>query len=260
MHQLLVEERRWISEARLTSDVRPVSSDGVCVLGFGLLLWFTPVALAALLLGTEYMFDDAGLFFSKLAVVTFGGAYAVLAYMAQQAVDVYHWLAPGEMLDGLGLAESTPGALIMVVQFVGFIGTYRQTGGLDPILAGAIGSALTVWVTFVPCFIWIFLGAPYAERLRGNRNFSAALSVITAAGGGIILKLSIWFALHVLFTTVEVREYAMFQLLVPDLASLNIVAAGLTLRAAIALLRLRMGVIRTLALSATTGVAISYLL
>ena len=219
----------------------------------GALLWFAPIALAALWLGPEHMFVDAGLFFSKLAVVTFGGAYAVLAYMAQQAVDVYQWLSPGEMLDGLGLAESTPGPLIMVVQFVGFLGAYRQPGTLEPMAAAAIGSALTVWVTFVPCFIWILLGAPYAERLRGNPRLSAALCAITAAVVGVILNLSIWFGLHVLFKQLELREYSGLRLFVPELNSLDLVAAGLALVAAIAIFRFKLGVIRTLGLTAAGG-------
>ena len=163
------------------------------------LLWATPVVLAALWLGGDSVFVAEGVFFSKLAVVTFGGAYAVLAYVAQQAVEVHNWLQPGEMLDGLGLAETTPGPLIMVVQFVGFLGAFRHPGPFDPLLAGVLGAALTTWVTFVPCFLWIFLGAPYVERLRRNRALSAALSAITAAVVGVVLNLAIWFGLHVVF-------------------------------------------------------------
>ena len=159
-----------------------------------------------LTLGSDDVFSQIAVFFSKMAVVTFGGAYAVLAYVAQQAVETYGWLGPGEMLDGLGLAETTPGPLIMVVQFVGFLGGYRNPGALDPMLAGTLAGMLTTWVTFVPCFLWIFLGAPYVEALRGNRALGGALAAITAAVVGVILNLAVWFALHVLFAEVhEVR-------------------------------------------------------
>ena len=162
-------------------------------------LWFAPLLLLVSWLGAGHLYAQEGFFFSKMAVVTFGGAYAVLAYVAQQAVENYGWLAPGEMLDGLGMAETTPGPLIMVVQFVGFMGAYRNPGTLDPILAGTLGAALTTWVTFVPCFLWIFLGAPNIEALRGNKALTAALSGITAAVVGVILNLAIWFGLHVIF-------------------------------------------------------------
>ena len=145
-----------------------------------MVLWFGPTLAMAAALGWTSAFADIGVFFSKMAVVTFGGAYAVLSYVAQQAVDTYGWLSPGEMLTGLGLAETTPGPLIMVVQFVGFLGAYRSPGLLDPMTAGILGGLLATWVTFVPCFLWIFLGAPYVERLRDNRRLSAALAAITA--------------------------------------------------------------------------------
>src|SRR5206468_3561088 len=159
------------------------------------------------------------IFFSKMAVVTFGGAYAVLAYVAQQVVDTYGWLRPGEMLDGLGMAETTPGPLIMVTQFVGFMAAYRDAGALHPMLAGILGGLLTTWVTFVPCFLWIFLGAPYIEVLRGNKALSAALSAITAAVVGVILNLAVWFALHVLFTEVHQMRVIGLTLDVPLLTS-----------------------------------------
>ena len=145
------------------------------------------------------MFSQIALFFSKMAMVTFGGAYAVLAYVAQQAVEHYHWLEPREMLDGLGMAETTPGPLIMVLQFVGFMAAYRDPGTLSPMLAATLGGLLATWVTFTPCFLWIFLGAPYIETLRGNKGLAGALTAITAAVVGVILNLSIWFALHTLF-------------------------------------------------------------
>ena len=141
------------------------------------MLWLGPVAALLLALGPDDVFTNIAVFFSKMAVVTFGGAYAVLAYVAQQAVETYGWLQPGEMLDGLGLAETTPGPLIMVTQFVGFLGAFRDPGGLNPFVAGTLGGLLTTWVTFVPCFLWIFLGAPFVETIRGNRALAAALAV-----------------------------------------------------------------------------------
>ena len=167
---------------------------GVC-----LVLWLGPVLALLLTVGPDDVFSHIAVFFSKMAVVTFGGAYAVLAYVAQAAVETYGWLRPGEMLDGLGMAETTPGPLIMVVQFVGFMGAFRDPGSLPPLLAGALGGVLTTWVTFVPCFLWIFVGAPFVETLRGNKALSSALSAITAAVVGVILNLAIWFALHTLF-------------------------------------------------------------
>jgi chromate transporter len=149
--------------------------------------------------GEADVFSQIALFFSKMAMVTFGGAYAVLAYVAQQAVEHYHWLGPREMLDGLGMAETTPGPLIMVLQFVGFMAAYRDPGTLSPMLAGALGGLLATWVTFTPCFLWIFLGAPFIEALHGNKGLAGALTAITAAVVGVILNLSIWFALHTLF-------------------------------------------------------------
>jgi chromate transporter len=164
-----------------------------------ILLWWTPVLLAGTTLGWTHSVALEGLFFSKAAMVTFGGAYAVLPYVAQQAVDHYAWLAPGQMLDGLGLAETTPGPLIMVLQFVGFLGGWNHPGPLSPLLAATLGAMMTTWVTFVPCFLWILLGAPYIESLRGQVRLSAALSTITAAVVGVVLNLAVWFAIHVLF-------------------------------------------------------------
>ena len=185
------------SDAGQLAHTRPSTARAVRVLFICLILWLAPIAVLIAALGTAHVFTQESLFFSKMAVVTFGGAYAVLAYVAQQAVATYGWLAPGEMLDGLGMAETTPGPLIMVVQFVGFMGAYRNPGMLDPMLAGMLGAAITTWVTFVPCFLWIFLGAPYIEALRGNKSLSAALSTITAAIVGVVLNLAVWFAIHV---------------------------------------------------------------
>jgi chromate transporter len=218
-----------------------------------LLLWLGPVLALFLLPGGESVFTDIAVFFSKMAVVTFGGAYAVLAYVAQQAVDTYHWLNPGEMLDGLGMAETTPGPLIMVTQFVGFMGAFRAPGSLDPLVAGVLGGLLTTWVTFVPCFLWIFLGAPFIEGLRGNKALSAALATITAAVVGVILNLAIWFALHVLFA--EVREIPVFgiPLDVPVLGSVNVPSLILTFAALLAVFRFKIGMIPVLAACSAAG-------
>ena len=223
------------------------------VIALGLLLWFGPVALLAAWLGADSVYLQQGLFFSKLAVVTFGGAYAVLAYMAQQAVESYGWLAPGEMIDGLGLAETTPGPLIMVVQFVGFLGAYRNPGPLDPMIAGILGAALVTWVTFVPCFLWIYLGAPYVERLRANRSLNAALSAITAAVVGVILNLSLWFGLHVLFAEVEARSLYGFRLLIPNIATVDPLAVLLFVFALIAMRVFKLSMVITLAATAALG-------
>lgn len=162
-------------------------------------IWLAPVVLVLLFLGPGHVYSQIALFFTKLATVTFGGAYAVLAYLAQEAVANYHWLQPGEMLDGLALAETTPGPLIQVVQFVGFLAAFRDPGGLNPYVAGTLGAVLTVWVTFAPCFLWIFLGAPYVEQLRNNRFMNGALSGITAAVVGVVLNLSLWFGINSMF-------------------------------------------------------------
>ncbi|MDX3805889.1 MAG: chromate transporter [Rhizobiales bacterium 17-65-6] len=222
-------------------------------------IWLGPVLLLWLLTGTSSVWTQLGAFFSSMAVVTFGGAYAVLAYVAQAAVDTFGWLAPGEMVDGLGLAETTPGPLIMVLQFVGFLAAYRTPGVLDPLLAGCLGALLTTWVTFAPCFFWIFLGAPYIEALRGNKAISSALSAITAAVVGVVMNLALWFALHVVF-----REVRTFEILgvgpdLPVLTSIDWRAAVLAVAAMIAMLRFKVGMIPTLGLCAVAGVFVSYL-
>jgi len=212
-----------------------------------LLLWLAPVVLLVLLLGPDNVFARIGTFFSTMAVVTFGGAYAVLAYVAQQAVETYGWLRPGEMLDGLGLAETTPGPLIMVTQFVGFLGAARQAGGMEPMLAGTLGGILTTWVTFTPSFLWIFVGAPFSERLRGNRALSAALGAITAAVVGVILNLALWFALHTLFGEVRAVRAGPVGFDAPVLASLDLPALILTAAALVAIFRFRAGPLPVLA-------------
>ncbi len=203
------------------------------LLGVGLVLWFTPVLAFGLLVSSTDVFVDQGLFFSGAAVVTFGGAYAVLSYVAQQAVHVYGWLAPGEMVRGLALAETTPGPLIMVVQFVAFVGAYRDPGSLDPWLAAVLASLLVTWVTFVPCFIFVLLGAPYVERLRSNLHLSAALSGITAAVVGVIANLAVFFALHTLFDESERVDGGPFRFDVPVLSSWDPFAVLLTVVAVV---------------------------
>ncbi|HSK75239.1 MAG TPA: chromate efflux transporter [Thermoanaerobaculia bacterium] len=235
--------------------VRPSLARSLKVAAIGLTLWIGPLLLLRAFLGPEHTIVQEGIFFSKAAVVTFGGAYAVLAYIGQQAVETYGWLAPGEMLDGLGLAETTPGPLIMVVQFVGFLGAWRHPGGLDPLAAGILGSAVTTWVTFVPCFLWIFLGAPYIEALRGNRALSSALTGITAAVVGVIFNLAVWFALHTLFGRVDEIHPAGVRLLVPDWETLDPAALVLAIFAFLALFRWKIGMLKTLAASALAGLA-----
>ncbi len=184
-------------------------------------LWWTPIAALAWARGSGDVFTQIAVFFSKLAVVTFGGAYAVLAYMAQQAVENYGWLSPREMLDGLGMAETTPGPLIQVVQFVGFLGAYRSPGEITPWVAGTLAAVLTTWVTYVPCFLWIFLGAPYVERLRESRLLRGALAAIMAAVVGVVLNLAVWFSLHTLFGGVEERRIGALVLQIPDWTTLD---------------------------------------
>jgi len=189
-------------------------------------------------------------------VVTFGGAYAVLAYVAQQAVEHYGWLKPGEMLDGLGMAETTPGPLIMVLQFVGFMAAYRDPGSLAPMMAGTLGGLLATWVTFTPCFLWIFLGAPFVEILRGNKALNAALFAITAAVVGVVLNLAIWFAIHSVFReTVPVRAFPL-SFDAPNFVTVDLWALVLSVAAAIAIFRFKVGIIPTLAACCTAGIAL----
>ena len=223
-------------------------------------VWAAPMVLIAATLGREHVLWDIGAFFSQLAVVTFGGAYAVLAYVAQQAVDNYGWVTAGEMLDGLGMAESTPGPLIMVAQFVGFLGAWRDPGGLHPLMAGTLGGLLTTWVTFTPCFLWIFVGAPFVEALRANRALAGALSAITAAVVGVILNLAVWFGLQVLFA--ELRPVsvlgATFDL--PVLASASLPAVALAACCAIAIFRFKFGMVPVLLASSIAGILYALML
>jgi chromate transporter len=242
----------------LPDHVRPTVARSLRVSAIWLILWLAPVAALLVLFGSGNVFSEIAVFFSKMAVVTFGGAYAVLAYVAQEAVEHYGWLQHGEMLDGLGMAETTPGPLIMVLQFVGFMAAYRDPGSLPPMLAGTLGGLLATWVTFTPCFLWIFLGAPFIEKLRGNKALGAALATITAAVVGVILNLAIWFALHTVF-----REAVPMDLLgglaridVPVLSSVSVWSLVLSIAAVLALFRLKIGVVTTLLACSAVGIVL----
>lgn len=240
----------------LPDHTRPSLARALKSAGIWLTLWLVPVAVLLITLGEGNVFSQIAVFFSKMALVTFGGAYAVLAYVAQQAVEHYRWVQPGEMLDGLGMAETTPGPLIMVLQFVGFMAAFRDPGSLPPMLAGTLGGLLATWVTFTPCFLWIFVGAPFIEAVRGNRALAGALSAITAAVVGVILNLSVWFAVHTLFArTFEVRGYGL-SFDAPVLASVNPWALALSVAAAIAIFRFKAGMLQTLAACSAAGIAL----
>lgn len=241
------------------AHAEPSLRRAITVLAIWLPLWLGPVAALALLLGSASVWTQIASFFSMMAVVTFGGAYAVLAYVAQAAVDGFGWLAPGEMLDGLGLAETTPGPLVMVLQFVGFLAAYRAPGGLDPLLAGGLGALLTLWATFAPCFLWIFLGAPYVEALRGNRALGAALGAITAAVVGVILNLALWFAVHVVFRQVVSLDWHGIGPDLPVPSSIDWRAALLAAGALVAMLRFRIGMLPTLGACAAAGMVLTLL-
>jgi chromate transporter len=225
------------------------------ILAIGIPLWLGPVAVAFALTGADSVFTQQGLFFSGTALVTFGGAYAVLAYVAQKAVETYGWLNAGEMVRGLALAETTPGPLIMVVQFVAFLGAFRDPGTLDPWAAAVIASLLATWVTFVPCFLFIYVGAPYVERLRGNRSLSAALTGITAAVVGVIANLAVYFAVHTLFAQSRVYEAGPLHLDLPVLSTADPVAWGISAVAMVLIFKLKWSVLRTLGVCALLGLS-----
>lgn len=239
--------------AELPEHARPTMARALRVSALWLAIWLTPALLVLFALGGDSVYTQIGAFFSKMAVVTFGGAYAVLAYMAQQAVETYGWLKPGEMLDGLGMAETTPGPLIMVVQYVGFLAAYRSPGALPPMLAGALGGLLATWCTFVPCFLWIGLGAPFIERLRNNKPLSGALAGITAAVVGVILNLAIWFALHTWFRHAEHVQGLGFSFDMPILNTVDPWVVLLSIAAMIAIFRFKVGMIQTLAACSAAG-------
>lgn len=251
----VVHDRDTALGEGLPDHARPNLGWSLKISAIILILWLVPVALLFAFLGSDDVFTRIATFFSQMAMVTFGGAYSVLAYVAQEAVGTFGWLKPGEMLDGLGLAETTPGPLIMVTQFVGFLAAFREATGLPPLVAATLGALLTTWVTFMPCYLWIFAGAPFIERMRGNGALSAMLGAITAAVVGVILNLALWFAIHTLFG--EVRKVAIvgdgFD--VPVLASLNIPALLLAIGAAIAVFRFKIGMIPVLGICAALGIA-----
>ncbi len=232
------------------STTRPAFSALFSTIGTWAAIWLVPLALIALLLGPQHVLTKIGIFFSQLAVVTFGGAYAVLSYMAQAAVEQHHWLSAPEMIDGLALAETTPGPLILVTQFVGYLAASREMGSIWGGLAGAI---VTLWMTFAPCFLWIFAGAPYIEHIGRIPRLSGALAAITAAVVGVIFNLSIWFGLHVLFTKVNRLEGA-FKPWLPEWQTLDLAALAISIIAALAVLKLHLGIPKTLALCAALGV------
>ncbi|MFE5705537.1 chromate efflux transporter [Rhodococcus koreensis] len=243
-----------IADDALHADA-PSLRRAILVLGVGVLAWAMPMVAVVVFTGRHSVFTEQGLFFSGTALVTFGGAYAVLAYVAQKAVETYGWLAPGEMVRGLGLAETTPGPLIMVVQFVAFLGAYRNPGDLDPWVAATIGALLTTWVTFVPCFVFIFLGAPYVERLRNNTHLTSALNGITAAVVGVIANLALYFAVHTLFAEAALLHWGPFHLLVPELGSFRPLALVIGVLAGVMIYKLHWSVLRTLGVCALLGLA-----
>ncbi|MFN2389206.1 MAG: chromate efflux transporter, partial [Actinomycetota bacterium] len=223
------------------------------VLFVGAAVWWVPLLVVIAVRGTADTLSKQALFFSQAALVTFGGAYAVLSYINQAAVEHFGWLEPGQMVAGVGLAESTPGPLIMVTEFVGFLGAYRFPGGLDPVVAGVLGAAVAVWATFAPCFLWIFLGAPYIERLRGNRALNGALSAVTAAVVGVILNLAATFAMVTLFADVERTEVSGMTFPIPQLSSIDPFALLLAAAGFVALWRYRVNVLWMIAASAAAG-------
>jgi chromate transporter len=241
---LLPDEER-VDGATATSAMRAAA---VCAV-----LWLVPVAALVLILGSANVFAQESVLFSKSAVITFGGAYAVLGYIAQQAVNRYAWVSPQEMIVGLGLAESTPGPLIMVVEFVGFLAAYQHPGSLPPMVAGVLGAVLTVWVTFVPCFLFIFAGAPHVERLRGNRAIAHALNAVGAAVAGVVLNLAVWFAIHTAFADVDDRTYGVLHVPVPVWSSLKVASLVISVVAAVAVFRFKFGTLQVLGGCAVLG-------
>jgi len=242
--------------SELPEHAQPSLGRALRISAVWLALWLVPVAAIVAALGPDNIYANIAVFFSKMAVVTFGGAYAVLTYVAQQAVQTYHWVSPAEMLNGLGMAETTPGPLIMVLQFVGFMAAFRAPGALPPLLAGALGGLLATWVTFAPCFLWIFLGGPYIERLRANKALSGALAAITAAVVGVVLNLAVWFAIHTIFrNSVAVRGYGL-SFDAPLLSSVDIASLAVAVAAAVAIFRFKAGMIQTLGGSCAAGVAL----
>ncbi|MES2057213.1 MAG: chromate efflux transporter [Pseudomonadota bacterium] len=252
----IVEDADTLLGEELPAHANPTIGQSLRQAVVWLALWLAPVAALLLIAGQGSVFTQIATSFSTMAVVTFGGAYAVLAYVAQQAVENYHWLQPKEMLDGLGMAETTPGPLIMVLQFVGFMGAYRHPGMLSPLLAGTLGGLLATWVTFIPCFLWIFLGAPFIERMRGNKALSGALSAITAAVVGVVLNLAIWFAIHTIFRAVRPLNAGPVHFDMPVVTSIDLWALAISVAAIIAMFRLKIGIFATLGGASAAGIAL----
>ncbi len=224
--------------------------------GIFLALWLLPVFGLLMILGKDHIYSEVVIFFSKMAVVSFGGAYAVLAYVAQEGVSTYAWLTPAEMLDGLGMAETTPGPLIQVVQFVGYLGGYRDAGSISPLMSGLFAAVLTTWVTFIPCFLWIFVGAPYVETLRKNQQISATLTAVTAAVVGVILNLAVWFTTHALFDSTSPVSVFGLGVEFPDLSSVDIAQSVLCLLAIVMTFWFKVKTFPLLLICALTGMAI----
>ena len=249
----------WMMTTTATSpDTSPApapvsTARTLATIALWLVIWFAPIAIVSALTWPDHLLVKVGLFFSKLAVVTFGGAYAVLAYMAQQAVETHNWLTPEQMIDGLGLAETTPGPLILVTEFVGYMAGFRSAGLLGSVPMGLAAAAMALWVTFAPCFLWIFAGAPYVERLASMPRLSGALAAITAAVVGVIANLALWFSLHVLFAGVDRLEWGPVSMTWPDWASISWPAAGLFALSALMLLKFHAGLARTLGACALIG-------
>jgi len=248
-------------ETGAVDDANVLVGDQDISLGrIGLGLWFGPIAVLLFTLGKGSVFVDVALFFSSAAVLTFGGAYSVLAYISQEAVNTFGWLEPGEMINGLGMAETTPGPLIQVVQFVGFMGPYREPGSLTALQAGVSGAVIATWVTFVPSFLWIFLGAPFIEHLRNRPSLTSALSTVTAAVVGVVLNLAVWFALFTLFGTVTERRGFGAILYQPELGSLNWAALVIAVGAGIAIFMFKIRTLRVVLAAAAVGIAYQFLL
>jgi chromate transporter len=254
------QERRAAAVATAQDELpAPTLPRSLLVLAIGLAAWFGPLIAVAAWRGGDGTLTDMGWFFSKAAVVTFGGAYAVLAYVDHAAVSTFGWLRPGQMAVGLGLAESTPGPLIMVLEFVGFVGAYQDPGGLSPVLAGVLGAAVVVWATFAPCFLWIFLGAPYIERIRGNVRLASALQTVTAAVVGVIANLAVTFAVVTLFERVRSVEVLSGDVPVPVWSSIDPFAFVVALAAFVAIRWRRWNVVAVIAASAAAGLVRSLL-
>jgi chromate transporter len=251
-----VEERAAAPAAAAAAGPAPTVGRTVVVLAVGLLVWLGPIVAVAAWRGDAGTVAEMGWFFSKAALVTFGGAYAVLAYVDQAATGVLGWLRPGQMAVGLGLAESTPGPLIMVLEFVGFVGAYQHPGGLPPLVAGILGAAVTVWATFAPCFLWIFLGAPYVERIRGRRRLAAALQTVTAAVVGVIANLAVTFGGVTLFAKVRSADVLGGEMPVPVWSSIDAFAVAVAVAAFVAIWRFRWHVVPVILASAVAGLLV----